>query len=105
MSISNSVLETNVSSVFTSTTSPDGDLVAVMYFCNRSNDPVLVNVHIVPIGDTADQDNLIYVEKPIAPLDTYIVDLEKIMLGTGDSIQANANANSAVVVTVSTIGA
>jgi hypothetical protein len=40
----------------------------------------------------------------IAAGDTYVVDFEKLVLGNGDSLQANATATTSITSTVSYIG-
>lgn len=103
MPIRSTVLTSTASSIFTSATAT-GDVVSVIYFCNRSAAPTTIDLHIVPSGSSANVNNIAYSNKTIASNDTYIVDLEKILLATGDSLQARANTGNAVVCTVSTLG-
>lgn len=105
MALKNTILTTAPQSIHTATTTPDGDLVAVMYFCNTSNNPCTVRVHAVPSGSSPATDNIIYYDIVIAPRDTFVVDMEKIMLGVGDALYASANVSSVVACTVSTLGA
>lgn len=103
MPISNNVLGTTATNIFTSATAT-GDVVSVMYFCNRTASPVTFDLHIVPDGQTLSADNIVYSDKSIAANDTYVVDLEKILLSPGDSLQAVCSVANAVVATVSTLG-
>jgi hypothetical protein len=84
--------------------SSNGDAVTTMYFCNTNTSPTTFTMHIVPAGFTANSNNIVYSNKVITAGDTYIIDWEKLVLSTGDSIRANANIGNAIVATVSTIG-
>lgn len=103
MPISSTVLNTTATNIFTSNT-PTGDVVSVMYFCNRSASPVTFSLHAVPNGDTLGVNNIIYSGKSLAANDTYVVDLEKILLSQGDSLQAICSSANAIVATVSSLG-
>jgi hypothetical protein len=59
---------------------------------------------VVRAGFTANANNIVYKNKTITAGDTYIVDWEKLVLGLGDSVSANANTGNSIVATVSTIG-
>jgi hypothetical protein len=101
-----STLLTNVpASIFTSIGS---SAITAMYFCNSGNVAVHVSVYAVPNGNIAGVSNAIYYEIPLAVNDTYVIDSEKLILDTGDSIQANIltpNVGTVrVVATVSSIG-
>ena len=91
------------SSIFTST-GTQGDAVTTMYFCNRDTDTRTFNLYLVPAGDVAGVNNIVYSNKVITAGDTYIIDWEKLVLSPGDMIQANSNVANAIVATVSTIG-
>lgn len=84
--------------------STNGDAVTTMYFCNRNGTTTTFNLYVVPAGFEANANNIVYSNKVITSGDTYIVDWEKLVLGTGDTIRANANVGNAIVATVSTIG-
>lgn len=85
-------------------TSVGGQAVTTMYFCNRNGSTTTFNLHVVPAGFVANSNNIVYSNKTVAAGDTYIVDWEKLVLGQGDTIRANANVGNAIVATVSTIG-
>ena len=106
MAIHNTVLVDSgqaAESLFTCA-STNGDAVTTMYFCNTNTSPTTFTMHVVPNGFTANSNNIVYSNKVIAAGDTYIIDWEKLVLGTGDTIRANANIGNAIVATVSTIG-
>ena len=100
---SNALSATDATSIFTST-GAQGDAVTTMYFCNRDSSTRTFNLYLVPSGGTAGVNNIAYSNKLITAGDTYIIDWEKLVLGPGDSIQANSNTANAIVATVSTIG-
>lgn len=106
MAISNTVLidaAQNAANIFVSA-STNGDAVTTMYFCNRGVSATTFNLYVVPAGFTANANNIAYSNKIITAGDTYIIDWEKLVLNTGDTIRANANVGDAIVATVSTIG-
>lgn len=81
-----------------------GVAVTTMYFCNTNTNPVTFTLHVVPNSFIANSNNIVYYNKVITAGDTYIVDWEKLILGAGDTLRANANVGNAIVATVSTIG-
>jgi hypothetical protein len=76
--------------------------VTTLYLCNRSANTVITSVFLVSNGD-ATWDNMIYNEVQIAGKDTLVIDNERLLLGSGDSIQANVDAlsDNRIVATVS----
>lgn len=76
--------------------------VTTVYLCNRSPVTVTTNVFIVANG-VSNFDNLIYSNLSIAGNDTYIMEQERLILSTGDSIRANTDSISfdSLVATVS----
>jgi hypothetical protein len=85
-------------------TGTSGVAVTTMYFCNTNTAATAFTLHVVPAGFIANANNIVYKNKLITSGDTYIVDREKLILGPGDTIRANANVGNAIVATVSTIG-
>lgn len=81
-----------------------GVAVTTMYFCNTNTAATAFTLHVVPAGFVANANNIVYKNKVITSGDTYIVDWEKLVLGAGDTIRANANVGNTIVATVSTIG-
>lgn len=76
--------------------------VTTVYLCNRTPNTVTTNVYAVANG-VSNFDNLIYSNLAIAGFDTYIMEQERLILGTGDSLRANTDsvAFQALVATVS----
>lgn len=103
MSIQSTALGTTVGNIFVAT-GTQGNVVSVAYFCNRSAGTTSFTLHLVPSGQTAGANNIVYSNKAITASDTYILELEKIILSNGDMLQASANTGNAVVATVSTLG-
>ena len=85
-------------------TSVGGQAVTTMYFCNTNTNPTTFTMHVVPAGFEANANNIVYYNKIITAGDTYIIDWEKLVLGQGDTVRANANIGNSIVATVSTIG-
>ncbi len=101
MSIQNTLLTTGTSNVFVST----GNVaITTAYFCN--NDAIAQNftVYAIPAGGTPSITNCIYANVQLASGDTYVMDAERLILGTGDTLRASATANSVISVTVSSLG-
>jgi hypothetical protein len=77
-----------------------------MYFCNSGSSAANLNVWVVGAGSiaggTSSTANLVYREIQLAVADTYVVDMEKLVLSGGDYIRANAGAT--VSATVSYVG-
>jgi hypothetical protein len=61
-------------------------------------------LYLVPSGFTANANNIIYSNKTVTSNDTYILELEKMILSRGDMLQAVANTGNAIVATVSALG-
>lgn len=103
MSIQNTVLGTTAANIFVGTGAL-GSAISTMYFCNRSATPTTFNLYVVGASFSANANNIVYSNKTVAANDTYIMDLEKLFLGSGDMLQAVANTGNAIVATVSSIG-
>lgn len=101
MAINNTVLQTTPSAIHTSV---GPTAVVVIYLCNTSVNDQNVDVYAVPTGETAGTDNQIYRQLPIKPGDTYVIDMEKILLDSGDTIFATATTGSSITATVSYTG-
>jgi hypothetical protein len=98
MSIANTQLTTSTAAIYTSS---GNSVVSVMYFCNTDSTARSFSLYAVPSAGTAGTTNQIYKNVLLQPSDTYVVDMEKLVLANGDTIQAVASANSAIAATVS----
>jgi ribosome-binding ATPase YchF (GTP1/OBG family) len=102
MAISNTSLTTAIANVYVSS---GNSVVSVMYFCNTNSTAKNISVYAVPSGTTTVDANVqIYKDVQIAAGDTFVVDMEKLVLANGDMIQANTSANLSVTATVSYVG-
>lgn len=105
MAIHNTVLvDTGQEAANLTAATGSGFAVTTMYFCNTNTAATAFTLHVVPAGFIANSNNIVYKNKVITSGDTYIVDWEKLVLGPGDTIRANANVGNTIVATISTIG-
>ena len=104
MAITNTSLKNaDAQSIFTSA-STRGDIITTMYLCNTTGSFSTANVFIVKNGEAANVAlNIIYSNVMIQAGDTLVVDMEKIVLGYGDTIRANCTVNNSLVATVSSL--
>lgn len=77
--------------------------VTFMTLCNYSNDTVTANVFVVPSTYSPDTTNIVWANLELTPTQTYQIYLgaEKLLLDNGDTIQVQANANTAVTTVTS----
>jgi hypothetical protein len=102
MAISNTLLTTVISNVYVSS---GNTVVSVMYFCNTNASAQTFNLYAVPSGTaTIDSNVQIYRSVQVQSNDTFVIDMEKIVLSTGETLRANASANLAITATVSYVG-
>ena len=102
MAISNNLLTTTISNVYVSS---GNTVVSTMYFCNTSTGARNFDLYLMPAGTSSANTSVqIYKNIQIAASDTYVMDMEKLVLGSGDMLQANACANTAITCTLSFVG-
>lgn len=102
MAISNNLLTTTISNVYVSS---GNTVVSTMYFCNTATGARNFDLYLMPAGtSSANASVQIYKNIQIAASDTYVMDMEKLVLGPGDMLQANASANTAITCTLSFVG-
>lgn len=84
-------------------TSTGNTAITFLSFTNYSAGNVVANVWVVPSGDTAANTNIILSQLLITANDTYqlYAGSEKLLLGPGDAVQADANANNAITTVTS----
>jgi hypothetical protein len=75
--------------------------VTSMFYCNTTDDDSILDVYIVRSGSTPSNLNKIIHKLTISPGDTFTFDTEKIILDSGDSIQALCIPASGISCTVS----
>lgn len=101
MAITNTILDTVGNVLYASSGST---VVSVMYFCNNDSTQQSIQVYAVPNGGSVAANTIVYKNVTIAAGDTFVVDMEKLVLANGDALFANASANSAITATLSYIG-
>lgn len=100
MAIQNLVIGTTPSAFYTSV----GDsAVTCVYLCNTSNSSVTFSLHAVPAAGTPSSSNRIYDSVTLTAKDTYVIDMEKLVLSNGDALYAAASQASAITVTISAV--
>ena len=100
MPIATGNVTTAATAVYTST---GNTAVTFLSLCNYSAGNVIANVYVVPNSDTAGNLTAVLTEIEIASKDTYqlYAGNEKLVLGNGDSVRANANVDNAVTTVTS----
>lgn len=99
MSITNSFLTTTAANVLAAT---DNLVVTTVYVSNYSTTSnATFSLFAVPDGGTANSRSIIYSNVTITAGDTYIINQEKIVLDTNDSLRANANIANVCSITIS----
>jgi hypothetical protein len=82
--------------------------VTSIHMCNITSSDATVDIYLLPEdGSTTvpTENNKIYNSLNVQATDSYIIDTEKMILGTGDKIYVQtADSTGQVIVTVSTIG-
>lgn len=106
MAIQNTYLLTTPTTIYTCPGTPVTDVqehaVTCMIFCNYSGSNAVLNVYAVPSGGSY-ADGQIIKSLTVPTGETVTFDSEKIILSTGDTIQATADAVSRIIATVSTV--
>ena len=77
--------------------------ITSLTFCNYSAANIAVNMFVVPSGGSAGNSTVVLANLIIQGGDTYQIyqAAEKLLLGNGDTIQANANVNSTITAVTS----
>jgi len=107
MAIYNSVLVVDTQAaqtIFTATGALRGNAITTMYFCNRGATTTTFNLYAVPNGSIASSNNIVYYNLTVARGDTFVTDMEKLVLENGATLRANANVGNSIVATISSIG-
>ena len=100
MAIAQASVPTSLGAVFTASSET---AITSAFFLNDSGSTVTLNIAVVPsgTGSPSISANGIIKSLSVESGDTYILDVEKIILGAGDTVQASASASSAIVATFS----
>ena len=84
-------------------TSSGTTAITCMFFMNDNASARTMDVHVVQSGASLATTNKIVKTITINPADTYVVNLEKLVLSNGDMIQCVASAASSIMPTVSSV--
>lgn len=100
MTISTALVTTSVANVYVSS---GNTAITWLTINNYTAGNALANVHVVPSGSAANTENQILTNLEVTAADTYQLYTggEKLLLGTGDTIQAVSNVNTTLNVVVS----
>ena len=97
MALSNTLINTTSKRIYTSN---GNKAIITAYFCNFGLNPITFSVYAVPAGLEPDFTTKIYSNVNITSNDTYVWDSEKLILGDGDAIWAEASVDDVVTVTI-----
>lgn len=96
MAIQSTTLTLGTSNIYVSS---GNTVISTMYFCNYGAAAANLSVYITSAGSTfSTTANLVYREIQIAAADTFVVDREKLVLGSGDYIRANSGGSISATV-------
>lgn len=103
MAIESNLIGTSDTDVYEST---GGDsAVTTIFVCNYSETAdVKINIHLVPNGSSASDENRIIKNLVVFSTDTFVFGTERVLLSSGDKIVMTANTASIASATVSYTG-
>ncbi len=84
-------------------TSSGTTAITCMFFMNDNASARTLSVHVVQSGGTASSTNQLVKNISIDPADSYVINLEKLVLSNGDTIQCVASVGSSIFPTVSSV--
>jgi hypothetical protein len=106
MAIQNTAVLTTPTTIYTCPgvliSDPQEHAVTCMIFCNKSSSDVVLNLYAVPNGNTYEQGQIVK-DLTIPAGETVTMDTEKIILSTGDTVQAVASFVGRLIATISTV--
>ena len=100
MAITQATVGTSATTVYTSTNTT---AITCMFFMNDNAAARTLDVHVVKTSASAAATNKIVKTITIDPADTYVINLEKLVLENGDTIQCVASGASSIHATVSSV--
>jgi len=78
--------------------------ITAMFFCNQSEtDDCKLDIYLVPGGDVASSSTQVVKALDLPATETYVFDMEKLILEDQDSVQAYATVDKIVVATISAV--
>jgi len=84
-------------------TSSGTTAITCMFFMNDNASARTLSVHVVQSGGTASSTNQLVKNISIDPADSYVINLEKLVLSNGDTVQCLASVGSSIFPTVSSV--
>ena len=100
MAISQQAVGNSATTVYTSTNTT---AITCMFFMNDNGSARTLDVHVVKNGESLGTANKIVKTITIDPADTYVINIEKLVLENGDTIQCVASAATSIYATVSSV--
>jgi hypothetical protein len=98
MAIQQTAVTTSGATILTSPSSGSYANVGLI-FCNYSTSAVTLDVYVVTDGGSHADEHSIFRDISIPAKDSFVLNVEKLLIGTTDKVVAVASANSAVVAT------
>ena len=96
MAITNATLTLDPANIYVSS---GNTVISTMYFCNYGSSAANLTMWAVSAPNSiASTTNMIYREVQIAAADTFVVDMEKLVLANGDQIKANSGGSLSATV-------
>jgi hypothetical protein len=105
MAIANAVVPASNGTLYTSTVSGTqlGNAITAIMICNTTGSSANLTLYAVPSGSSAVAGCLIVNALPIPAGETVILHQEKLVLGSGDTIQGFSSAATTLTFTISTL--
>jgi hypothetical protein len=105
MAIANAVVPASNGTLYTSTVSGTqlGNAITAIMICNTTGSSANLTLYAVPSGSSAVAGTMIVNALPIPAGETVSLDQEKLVLGSGDTIQGFSTAATTLTFTISTL--
>ena len=105
MPIANAVVPASNGTLYTSTVSGTqiGNAITAIMICNTTGSNANLTLYAVPSGSSAVVGTMIVNALPIPAGETVSLDQEKLVLGSGDTIQGFSSAATTLTFTISTL--
>jgi hypothetical protein len=101
--ITNVLLNNTYTTLFTASTGTE-QAVTTMFFCNTSSNTLAtVDIYVTPATKPISGSNQIIKSLPLPATETFVFDAEKLILESGDSINAQSSVANIVVATISSV--
>ena len=100
MAISQATVGATATTVYTSTNTT---AITCMFFMNDNAAARTLDIHVVKNGESLAATNKIVKTITVDPADTYVINIEKLVLDNGDTIQCVASVGSSIQATISSV--